>query len=207
MNKSLLPPGRPQIQGETDIPHCLEGARWATEFPSRYQLAFHGWSGCAHLKGRFRDIILCPQRWDPGRLRSVTSTNIMKKSQGVLMGFLFCFGCHHGAQAGFKLATLLPWLLEAHDYRLPATTPIMGAWVEENDTEVWVWLLFLVRCLITRGIGFLLWAPVFTMVSSWWRYRARYKVGAQQILSVPCVLPCCLPKVPLRANSLHQSGN
>lgn len=53
-------------------------------------------------------------------------------------GFLFCFEtqCHCGTQAGFKLGTLLPWLLKAYDCRVPATTPIVGAWVEKSDTEV-----------------------------------------------------------------------
>ena len=53
-------------------------------------------------------------------------------------GFLFCFetGYHCGAQAGFKLGALLPWLLKAYDFRVPAITPIVGARVEKSDTAV-----------------------------------------------------------------------
>lgn len=51
---------------------------------------------------------------------------------------MFCFEteCHCGAEAGFKLGTVLPWLLKAYDCRVPATTPVVGAWVEKSDTEV-----------------------------------------------------------------------
>lgn len=62
----------------------------------------------------------------------------MKKSQGVWVGFCFVLrpDITAGAQAGFKLGTLLPWLLKAYDYMVPATTQIVGAWVEESDIEV-----------------------------------------------------------------------